>query len=58
MAKKQFTKGELLGQWDLQANLSGGGNSYVWTAINSKGEERIIKILKKEHNTAIARFWD
>lgn len=58
MAKKQFAKGNKYGQWQLMSPFKGGGNSFVWLAINSKGEEKVIKLLKKDHETARARFVD
>jgi serine/threonine protein kinase len=58
MAKKHFTKDEKYGQWKLLKPLSGGGNSFVWMAVNDKGEEKVIKLLNKTSDTARARFID
>ena len=58
MAKKQFAKGEKYRQWELLTPLSGGGNSFVWMAVNAKGEEKVIKLLNKTSETARSRFID
>jgi serine/threonine protein kinase len=57
MAKKQFSKGEQFGQWQLQEPFRGGGNSFVWLASNGK-ESKVIKLLKKDHDKAKQRFID
>ncbi|MGI9650918.1 protein kinase domain-containing protein [Chryseobacterium sp. RLHN22] len=59
MPKKVFAKGQILGDWELLKDIAHGGNSVVWTVKNQKtGEQQVIKLLKKDHNTARKRFLD
>jgi serine/threonine-protein kinase len=59
MPKLQFAKDEQYGDWKLLSPLSGGGNSFVWMAKHvSTGEEKVIKLLNKDHTTARNRFAD
>ena len=59
MPKLQFAKDEKYGDWILQTPLSGGGNSLVWMARHANtGEEKVIKLLNKDHATARNRFTD
>ena len=59
MAKKTFNKDEIYGNWKLIIKKSGGGNSFVFLAehLETK-EQKIIKLLKKTHETARLRFLD
>ena len=59
MAKKTFSKDEIYGNWKLIIKKSGGGNSFVFLAehLETK-EQKIIKLLKKTHETARLRFLD
>ena len=56
MAKTFFAKDQMYGDWILKSPFSGGGNSFVWEAENSKGERKIIKLLKKDGELARTRF--
>lgn len=59
MAKKTFTKKEVYGNWMLIDNIAHGGNSSIWVVKNNKTNElRVIKLLKKTHDTARKRFLD
>lgn len=58
MAQIQFKKDQIYGDWKIQKSISGGGNGAIWTAINSAGDEKVIKLLKKTHSTAKRRFLD
>ncbi|MHB8205962.1 protein kinase domain-containing protein [Mucilaginibacter sp.] len=56
MAKTFFAKDQKYGDWTLKLPFAGGGNSFVWEAENSKGERKIIKLLKKDGDLARTRF--
>lgn len=59
MAKKIFNKDEIFGNWKLIKEIGWGGNSSVWAVENiSTNELLVIKLLKKEHETAKKRFID
>lgn len=59
MAKKTFIKGEVYGDWTLTENIAHGGNSSIWIVKNNKTNElKVIKLLKKTHDTARQRFLD
>jgi serine/threonine-protein kinase len=58
MAKLQFTKNEIYGKWSLKHQLPGGGNGSLWTTFDSDGNEFVIKLLKKDNQTAKSRFLD
>lgn len=54
--KIQFNKGQKLGEWELDTQLSGGGNGSVWLTKNKDGELHVLKALKKRNGTARKRF--
>lgn len=59
MAKKAFNKDEIFGNWKLSKKKAGGGNSSVWLVEHIEtNEKRVIKLLKKTHDTARLRFLD
>lgn len=59
MPKKVFAKEQIFGNWKLIKELAHGGNSVVWTVENQlTTEQHVIKLLKKEHDTARKRFLD
>ncbi|UMQ43092.1 protein kinase [Chryseobacterium sp. Y16C] len=59
MPKKVFDKEQIFGNWKLIKELAHGGNSVVWTVENQvSGDEKVIKLLKKDHETARKRFLD
>ena len=59
MAKIAFSENDEYGSWRLISRHSGGGNSSVWKVKHlENGEERIMKLLRKTHDTAKLRFQD
>lgn len=57
--KKRFYKNGLkFGDWTLTGYKGGGGNGEVWACINSKRQEKVIKLLKKIKAKPYARFID
>lgn len=59
MAKIAFSKNQEFGSWVLTTKHSGGGNSSVWKVRHlSTGDEQIMKLLSKTHDTARLRFQD
>ncbi|MEZ7508768.1 protein kinase [Cloacibacterium sp. Arc13] len=59
MAKKTFSKEQIFGNWKLIKEIGFGGNSSVWSAENlTTLDSKVIKLLKKDHETARKRFLD
>ncbi len=58
MAKKRFDIGEKHGGWILKKRIPGGGNGSIWTTVDLNNKEKIIKLLRKSHETARKRFAD
>lgn len=56
--KRIFRKGRKFGDWTLATYKGGGGNGEVWSCINSKGDERAIKLLKNVKLKSYRRFKD
>ncbi len=56
--KRLYRKGRKFGDWTLTYYKGGGGNGEVWACINSIGETKAIKLLKRIKLKSYARFYD
>lgn len=56
--KRLYKKGIRIGHWTLTSFKGGGGNGEVWSCINSQGDEKAIKFLKKIKQNSYKRFID